>query len=61
MGDMVNVAARLASTAGPGEVLVTLEAAQAGGLDLRGREQRDLELKGKSARTTVVVLRSNVA
>jgi len=58
MGDTVNVAARLASAAGPGEVLVTLEAAQAGGLDLGGRELRDLELKGKSARTSVVVLRA---
>ena len=35
MGDTVNVAARLASAAGPGEILVTLEAAQAGGVDLR--------------------------
>ena len=58
MGDTVNVAARLASAAGPGEILVTLEAAQVGGLDLQGRELRDLELKGKSARTSVVVLRS---
>ena len=49
----------LASTAELGEVLVTLEAAQAGGVDVRGRERRDLELKGKSARTSVVVLRSH--
>jgi adenylate cyclase len=58
MGDTVNVAARLASAAGPGEILVTLDAAEAGGVDLGGRELRDLELKGKSARTSVVVLRS---
>jgi adenylate cyclase len=61
MGDAVNVAARLASAAGPGEVLVTLEAAEAGGLALPGLEQRDLELKGKSARTSVVVLRARSA
>ncbi len=30
MGDPVNVAARLASAAGPDEVLVTIEAAEAG-------------------------------
>jgi adenylate cyclase len=58
MGDPVNVTARLASAAGPGEVLVTIEAAQAGGLDTSGLEQRTLELKGKSGRTAVVVLRA---
>ena len=56
MGDAVNVTARLASAAGHGEVLVTLDAAQAGGLALAGLEQRQLELKGKSVRTSVVVL-----
>ena len=58
LGDPVNVAARLASAAGPGEVLVTLDAAQAAGLALPGLEQRELELKGKSGRTSVVVLRA---
>ena len=58
MGDPVNVAARLASAAGPDEVLVTTEAAKAGDLDVRGLEQRDLELKGKAERTSVVVLRA---
>jgi adenylate cyclase len=58
MGDPVNVAARLASAAGPNEALVTLEAAQAGDLDLSGLERRDLELKGKSTHTSVVVLRA---
>jgi adenylate cyclase len=57
MGDPVNVTARLATAAGPDEVLVTLEAANAGGLDVSGLEQRDLELKGKSGHTSVVVLR----
>ena len=61
MGDAVNVTARLASAAGSGEVLVTLDAAHAGGLALQGLEQRDLELKGKSERTSVVVLRAPAA
>ena len=58
MGDPVNVAARLASAAGPDEVLVTIEAAEAGDLDVRGLEQRDLDLRGKAGRTPVVVLRA---
>lgn len=57
MGDAVNVTARLASAAGPGEVLVTLEAAEAGGLDLSRLEQRQLDLRGKTEQTAVVVLR----
>ena len=44
---------------GTREVLVTLEAAEAGGLAWSDLEQRDLELKGKSARTSVVVLRDS--
>jgi adenylate cyclase len=56
MGDPVNVTARLASAAGPGEALVSVEAAQAGNLDEAGLEQRRLELKGKSGYTSVVVL-----
>jgi adenylate cyclase len=58
MGDRVNVTARLASAAGAGEILVTEDAANAAGLDLVGLERRDLELKGKSAPTTVRVLRA---
>jgi adenylate cyclase len=57
MGDPVNVTARLASAAGPDEVLVTLEAAEAADLDRSGLEQRDLELRGKTSRMRVVVLR----
>jgi adenylate cyclase len=58
MGDPVNVAARLASAAGADEALVTIETAHAGNLDLRGLEQRGLEVKGKAGRTSVVVLRA---
>jgi adenylate cyclase len=55
MGDAVNVTARLAAEAGPGEILVTLgAAAAAGGID--GREHRSLQLRGKSGPTDVVVV-----
>jgi adenylate cyclase len=56
LGDVVNTAARLASAAGAGEVLVSREAADAAGLELAALEHRSLELKGKSAPTDVVVL-----
>ena len=57
MGDNVNIAARLASAAGAGELLVTVEAAQAAGLPDGDLEHRSLALKGKSEPTEVVVLR----
>jgi adenylate cyclase len=60
MGDPVNVTARLASAAGPDEVIVTLEAAEAADLDSSGLERRDLSLKGKSGRIGVVVLRTGM-
>ncbi len=56
LGDVVNVAARLASAAGPGELLVSETAARAAGLDSTGLERRDLDLKGKTDRVPVVVL-----
>ena len=46
VGDAMNVAARLASTAGAGEVLVTSAAASAAGRDPVG-ERRTLQLKGR--------------
>lgn len=49
LGDVVNVAIRLASSAGPGELLVTDTAAAAAGL-AGDRERRHLGLKGKRAR-----------
>jgi len=61
MGDPVNVTARLASAAAAGEALVTLEAARAGDLDESHLERRELELKGKSGRTSVLVLRAQAA
>jgi adenylate cyclase len=56
MGDTVNVAARLASAAGPGELLVTTQAAEAAGLAIDDLERRSPALKGKSSPTEVVVL-----
>lgn len=56
VGDGVNVAARLAGAAGPGEILVTAAAAEAAGLD-PSLERRSLELKGKHEATEVVSLR----
>ncbi len=55
MGDMVNVTARLASMAGPGEVLVTTAGARAAGLD-PDLQHRMLELKGRTEPVEVVVL-----
>jgi adenylate cyclase len=55
MGDAVNVTARLASQADPGEILVTAEAATLAG-GIVGREHRSLQLRGKSGPTDVVVV-----
>ena len=54
--DTVNTAARLASVARAGEILVTTATAQAAGLD-PALERRSLDLKGKQFSTEVVVLR----
>ena len=56
LGDGVNVAARLASAAKQGEILVTSAAAEAAGLD-PSLERRSLELKGRQEPTEVVSLR----
>jgi len=57
LGDNVNVAARLASQAGPGEILISEAAYTASHLDLGELEHRELELKGKSGTTAVHVLK----
>jgi adenylate cyclase len=56
VGDTVNTTARLAAAAATGEILVSVEAATAAGLD-PDLERRSLELKGKRAPTDVVSLR----
>jgi len=55
VGDAVNVAARLASEARAGEILISTDAAAAAGLD-PVLERRSLELKGKELPTEVVTL-----
>lgn len=57
LGDHVNIAARLASRAGPGEILISEAAYAASGLTLARLESRQLELKGKNEPTPVRVLR----
>jgi adenylate cyclase len=46
LGDPVNIAARLASVAGAGELLVSSAAASAAGLDTAALERRALDLRG---------------
>ncbi|MDQ6794319.1 MAG: hypothetical protein M3067_05805 [Chloroflexota bacterium] len=61
LGDVVNTAARLASAAGAGEVLVTAAAATAAVLDTERLERRHLELKGKREATDVFVATVTIA
>lgn len=56
LGDAPNTAARLASSARQGEILVSDAAFKDAGLHLDGLEQRELELKGKSEKVLVHVL-----
>ncbi len=56
LGDNVNIAARLASKAGAGEVLVSEATYNAARIETEGLEKRELELKGKSELVSVRVL-----
>jgi adenylate cyclase len=47
LGDTVNTAAGLTGLAGAGEILISAEAATAGGLETTGLERRTLELRGR--------------
>src|SRR5687768_5999065 len=57
LGDNVNITARLASEAGPGEILISDAAYSAAGLNLVDLQHQQLELKGKSEPIGVRVLR----
>jgi adenylate cyclase len=59
LGDSVNTTARLASSAGAGEILVTPAAAEAAGLRSNGIELRSLSLKGKSNTVQAYALRTD--
>jgi adenylate cyclase len=56
LGDAPNTAARLSTSAKPGEILISEAAYAAAGLKLDSPEERDLELKGKSEPFSVYVL-----
>jgi adenylate cyclase len=56
LGDNVNIAARLASKAGAGEVLISEATYDAAHMENKDLEKRDLELKGKSELVSVRVL-----
>jgi len=56
LGDTVNVAARLAALAKPGEILLTVDAATAAGLEAAALAHQQLELRGKEQKTEVVSL-----
>lgn len=59
LGDNVNIAARLAASAGAGEILVSDAAYRLSELDLGDTRSRPLELKGKSEPVTVHVLNAS--
>src|SRR3989304_9568263 len=48
LGDAVNTAARLASKAATGEIILSWETVKQAGIDISNLEKRTLELKGKS-------------
>lgn len=58
LGDSVNTTARLASLAGPGELLVSLAAAEHASFDAAGLDRRTVEVRGREATLDVYALRS---
>jgi adenylate cyclase len=56
LGDAVNTASRLTSLAGAGEILVSAEAATAGGLETTGLERRTLAVRGRTQTVDAWVL-----
>ena len=57
LGDPVNTSARLASAAAAGELLVSVDAAEAAGTVPADAERRTLEVRGREATIDVLVLR----
>lgn len=60
LGDSVNTTARLASLAGPGELLISVAAAEQAGLSASGLDRRTLEVRGREATLDVYALRPEV-
>ncbi len=56
LGDAVNTTARLASEAAAGELLISVDAANGGGLDGASHERRTLTVRGRSDPVEVVVV-----
>ncbi len=56
LGDAVNIAARLAASAGAGEILISQETCREAGLEPGGLEQRVLVLRGRSGQITAYVV-----
>lgn len=59
LGNDINVGARIASAAGPGELLASLELCRMANVETDGFEQRELSLKGKQEPRDVVVIPLN--
>jgi adenylate cyclase len=57
LGDTVNVAARLGSVAGAGELVVSRAAWESAGLPVDGTESRAIDIAGREAKLDVVVSR----
>lgn len=55
LGDSVNTAARLASCAKAGEIVISSGAAKASKLDTAGLEERTLDLRGRAESVTAWV------
>jgi adenylate cyclase len=60
LGDIVNTAARLASTAAAGEILLTIPALEKAGLGSANLPRRTLDLKGKSEPVVAAVIRGSL-
>jgi adenylate cyclase len=58
LGDVPNIAARLASHAEPGEVVVSEDVCQAASIDFSGQEGRRLRVKGRQNEIMVRVFRA---
>lgn len=56
LGDAVNTTARLASSAGPGEVIASVAAAEAAGRPIEGLGRRTVQIRGRTEPIDVVVL-----